>query len=528
MPSTHPLRIIWSYKRSIIIVAIAAAVLAYVASHSRTPKYTADAVVQVIPTEQVSGGALQPQQLLQLSDVYLEVSQTTPVLANSAKNMTPPVSTFYFSKHTSSATKGDLGLIDLTGESTSPKQAAQLANAYAKGFVDAINNQTNSEQQAALADVNKKINDAQAQITQLSAPGHIQTPADKAKIQGLNAQVQALSQKLADQIGNASNRISTIESAAVPTTPTSPRPKRDAALALIAALLLGSGAALLWSLLAGRYSSAEEASMDLGIPIIGELPRAAPDDPAAIEAFRGLRTGIAYATFETPDTMDRLDPTAAVLQNGAGGGGALQVTSANLGAGKSYVAANLARALAAEGRSVAAVEGDLRRPTLAQQLEIRPNPGVGDVLHGEDASLAPELIQPVRLPPSAARRGGELHALPVGRRVEDPAEALSSKVMSDALKVLEDQFGTVVIDSPPVLGITDALVLVRYSNAVVFVVDARRTSRVQARRAVETLRAINAPIVGLVYNRSKTSFSPYYQEDVRGSRLPLKKQGVAP
>jgi Mrp family chromosome partitioning ATPase len=150
------------------------------------------------------------------------------------------------------------------------------------------------------------------------------------------------------------------------------------------------------------------------------------------------------------------------------------------------------------------------------------------MLHGEEAGLASELIQPVRLPPSAARRGGELHALPVGRRVEDPAEALSSKVMSAGLKVLEDSFGTVVIDSPPVLGITDALVLVRYSNAVVFVVDARRTSRVQARRAVETLRAINAPIVGLVFNRSKTTFSPYYQEDVRGSRLPLKKQGVAP
>jgi len=526
MPSTHPLRIIWSYKRSIIIVAIAAAVLAYVASHSRTPKYTADAVVQVIPTEQVSGGALQPQQLLQLSDVYLEISQTTPVLAKGAKNMTPPVSTFYFSKHTSSATKGDLGLIDLTGESTSPKQAAQLANAYAQGFVSAINDQTNSQQQALINDLSKQINDAQSQINDLS--GQVQTPAVKAKAQGLQSQVTALQQKLADQVGNASNRISVIETAAVPTTPSSPRPKRDAALALIAALLLGSGAALLWSLLAGRYSSAEEASMDLGIPIIGELPRAAPDDPAAIEAFRGLRTGIAYATFETPDTIDRIDPTAAVLQNGSGGGGALQVTSANLGAGKSYVAANLARALAAEGRAVAAVEGDLRRPTLAQQLEIRPNPGVGDVLHGEDAGLATELIQPVRLPPSAARRGGELHALPVGRRVEDPAEALSSKVMSDALKVLEDSFGTVVIDSPPVLGITDALVLVRYSNAVIFVVDARRTSRVQARRAIETLRAINAPIVGLVFNRSKTTFSPYYQEDVRGSRLPLKKQGVAP
>jgi Mrp family chromosome partitioning ATPase/capsular polysaccharide biosynthesis protein len=525
MPSTHPLRVIWSYKRPIIIVAIAAAVLAYVASHSQTPKYEANAVVQVIPSEQVSGSALQPQQLLQLSDVYLEVSQTTPVLARGAKLAKVP--TLDFTQHTSSATKGDLGLIDLTGTSTSPKAAAQFANAYAKAFVAQLNDQQTAQRQENLTAINTQINAVQSQIDDLSSR-LVQTPAVKAKTAGLQAQVTALQSKQADLIGVASNRVTTIENADAPTAPFSPRPKRDAALALIAALLLGSGAALLWSLLAGRYSSAEEASMDLGIPIIGELPRAAHDDPAAIEAFRGLRTGIAYATFETPDTLDRLDPTATVLQNGSGGGGALLVTSPNLGAGKSYVAANLARSLAAEGRSVAAVEGDLRRPTLAHQLEIRPTPGVGDVLHAEEAGLAAELIQPVRLPPSAARRGGELHALPVGRRVEDPAEALSSKVMADTLKVLEDSFSTVVIDSPPVIGITDALVLVRYSNAVVFVVDARRTSRVQARRAVETLRAINAPIVGLVFNRSKTTFSPYYQEDVRGSRLPLKKQGVAP
>jgi Mrp family chromosome partitioning ATPase/capsular polysaccharide biosynthesis protein len=525
MPSTHPLRIIWSYKRSIIIVAIAAAVLAYVASHSQTKQYKADSVVQVIPAEQVSGGALQPQQLLQLTDVYLEVSQTDPVLLRGAKLMTPPVSLDFFTTHATSATKGDLGLIQLTGESTSPKQAAQISNAYAKAFVQALNDQTNAQQKDLLDPINTQIADVSAKISDLSGRLN-QTPAVKAQLDSLQSKLQTLDQKQADISSSANNRVSIIENAAVPSTPASPRPKRDAALALFAALLLGSGAALLWSLLAGRYSSAEEASMDLGIPIIGELPRAAPDDPAAIEAFRGLRTGIAYATFETPETIDRIDPTAAVLQNGSGGGGALLVTSANLGAGKSYVAANLARALAAEGRSIAAVEGDLRRPTLAGQLEIRPTPGVGDVLHDEDAGLAAELIQPVRLPSSAARRGGELHALPVGRRVEDPAEALASKVMSDALKVLEDSFGAVVIDSPPVLGITDALVLVRYSNGVLFVVDARRTSRVQARRAVETLRAINAPIVGLVFNRSKTTFSPYYQEDVRGSRLPLKKQGV--
>src|SRR5919204_5574699 len=119
MPSTLPLRIIWSYKRPIVIVAIAAAVLAYVASHSQTAKYQADAVVQVIPSEQVSGGGLQPQQLLQLSDVYLEVSKTTPVLSRAAKLVALP--TRVFEGHASAATKGDLGLIDLTGTSTSPK-----------------------------------------------------------------------------------------------------------------------------------------------------------------------------------------------------------------------------------------------------------------------------------------------------------------------------------------------------------------------------------------------------------------------
>jgi polysaccharide biosynthesis transport protein len=528
MPSTHPLRIIWSYKRVIAIVAIAAAVLAYVGSKSKTPVYEGDAVVQVIPSAQVGGSALAPQQLLQLSDVYLELAKTTPVLARGAKTIKPAMTVDDFSFNVSAATKGDLGLLDFTGSSTSPAKAAALANAYAQGFVDQINAQQTRQHQESLSSVNEQLGATQDKITALSNQVP-QTPAIKAQIVSLNSLAGALQQQVANIAGTVNDKISVIEEAATPKTPSSPRPKRSAALALFAALLLSSGIALLWALVAGRYSSAEEASTDLGLPIIGELPRAAPDDQAAVEAFRGLRTGIAYATFDAPDSLDRLDPANALNQNGsATGGGALLITSPNLGAGKSYVAANLARALAAEGRSVAAVEGDLRRPTLAAQLEIRPTPGVGDMLHGESANLALELIQPVRLAPSAARRGGELHALPVGRRVDDPAEALASKVMADGLKVLEESFGAVVIDSPPVLGITDALVLVRYAGAVVIVIDARRTPRVQARRAVETLRAINAPLVGMVFNRSKTTFSPYYQEDMRTSRLPLKKQGVAP
>src|SRR5919197_1163999 len=164
--------------------------------------------------------------------------------------MKPAVPIAFFTKHTSSATKGDLGLIDLTGESTSKAQAAQLANAYARAFVDQLNDQTSSERNENLTAVTKAINDAQNQVNALSQ--RISTPAISAKISGLKAQITALQAKQADLIGVASNRVSIIETASVPTTPSSPRPKRDAALALFAALLLGSGAALLWSLLAGR------------------------------------------------------------------------------------------------------------------------------------------------------------------------------------------------------------------------------------------------------------------------------------
>ena len=276
------------------------------ASKSQQAQYQGDAVVQVIPSEQVSGSGLDPQQLLQLTAVYLEVSKTANVYVRGARSMQPPVSRDNFTNHVSSATKGDLGLIDLTGMSASPKQAAAYANAYAQGFVAYLRDQQLAQQNANLKSLTTQNDQATAQIQALS--GKVPTAAIQSEISSLKAQQTAIAQKIADLAGNTNDRISVIENADVPSAPSSPRPKRDAALALHrgAAAQLRRGPALVArrrALLLGRGGLDGPRPPDHR----RAAARRARTIPRPIEAFRGLRTGIAYATFETPDTLETLD-----------------------------------------------------------------------------------------------------------------------------------------------------------------------------------------------------------------------------
>jgi capsular exopolysaccharide synthesis family protein len=190
------------------------------------------------------------------------------------------------------------------------------------------------------------------------------------------------------------------------------------------------------------------------------------------------------------------------------------VTGPERGSGKSYVTANLCRTLVAEGRHVIAVDADLRRPTLAGELLVPSEPGLGDLLTGKRHELD-SLVFEVPRSPIVARRGGELDVVAAGSAVEDPVEALSSEPMEQTVEALRAHTdATIVFDSPPAVGLADSMVLARYADGVVFVIDAKRTSRRRARRAIQALRSVNAPIVGLVYNRAprgEVAYTNYQQ-----------------
>ena len=210
----------------------------------------------------------------------------------------------------------------------------------------------------------------------------------------------------------------------------------------------------------------------------------------ADEALRALRTSVEFA------------------MKGAGGRVVL-VTSAGPGSGKTFVAASLGRAFAAGAQHVMEIDADLRRPALHGRLNLSAEPGLGDLIADAPTSAATLPAKEVALPALVRRRGGALHVVTAGRRVADPAEALGSPAMRDAINTIRGAYDVAILDSPPLLAVVDPVVLSRYVDGVVYVVDGQRDRRRDVRRALQVLRAVDPPILGIVFNGSREAQERY-------------------
>jgi len=277
--------------------------------------------------------------------------------------------------------------------------------------------------------------------------------------------------------------VSVVRPADVPTAPVSPRPKINLALGLLVGLALGVGTAVLRETLDMSVKSLDDVQDITGASPLGVVV----EDPDAVgrrllvpgesqgpgaEAFRQIRTNLQYVDVDRP-------PRVVV------------VTSALPDEGKSTTSVNLASTLAQAGTRVVLVEADLRRPSVAHYLGIEGAVGLTDVLAGHcDLDIALQLW------------GRDLFSvLPSGPLPPNPSEVLDSQHMHELLKVLGDRFEVVVVDSPPLLPVTDAAVLARASDGAILVVRHGRTTREQLARARATLQAVDARLLGTVLNR---------------------------
>ncbi|MFL7794471.1 MAG: CpsD/CapB family tyrosine-protein kinase, partial [Anaerolineae bacterium] len=177
----------------------------------------------------------------------------------------------------------------------------------------------------------------------------------------------------------------------------------------------------------------------------------------------------------------------------------LLVTSAGPTEGKSTTAANLAAVMAQAGLKAIIVDADLRRPRLHRVFSIHPRGGLtGSLLEGTmDGRLQPSQIE-------------GLAVLPAGERPPNPSELLGSRRLRELLGLLTQHVDVVVIDSPPVLPVTDAAVLAQNVDGVLLVVDAGETRREIAQHAVESLRQVGANVIGAVLNRVSAGKGGYY------------------
>jgi len=177
------------------------------------------------------------------------------------------------------------------------------------------------------------------------------------------------------------------------------------------------------------------------------------------------------------------------------------VTSARPGEGKTSTAANLAIVFSQSGKRVLLVDADLRNPQVHDRFHITPEVGLAQVLKQEcelqNAIVTTEILN--------------LQILPSGPVPANASGLLSSLTFASVLGKFKSRFDLVVIDSPPVLAVNDALVITRNVDGVVFVVDAKRTNRIVAQRALGAIRQVNGEILGGVLNRiPKGNRDTYY------------------
>lgn len=219
-----------------------------------------------------------------------------------------------------------------------------------------------------------------------------------------------------------------------------------------------------------------------GLTVLGTVPRDVPkkllpavSDPRSprAEAYRQIRT-----TLLNVQSRRGLQTIA--------------VTSASLGEGKTSVATNLAAVFSRAGHRVALVDADLRRPRVAAFYALRQTYGLTEVLSGV-VSLEQALVP---------LDDGRLAILPSGRIPANPSEALGSVAMERVLESLTEEYEYVIIDTPPMLPVTDASVLAPKVDGVILVARMRHTTRDRVRRAHAALQRVNATILGVVPNQS--------------------------
>jgi capsular exopolysaccharide synthesis family protein len=279
-------------------------------------------------------------------------------------------------------------------------------------------------------------------------------------------------------------------------TQVSPRPLRNTAIAGALGLILGLLAAFLRDHFDRGLRTREMVEQAFGVPVIGQIPfaRLRRKDQRIVfwqgfsdvaEAFRALRANLQYLAVKRPIRT-------------------ILVTSGAPGQGKTTVAANLALAIARSGATTIVLEGDLRRPRLDDAFDVRAHgPGLTSVLVGavevEEAIIDVTTPTPVVTDGVSSEREGRLSILPSGPLPPNPSELLSSLQMTKLLDRLALAYDYVLIDSPPVLAVADALELARIVDGVIIVARRDRATRDEARELRSLVERLGINLLGVVF-----------------------------
>lgn len=490
------LRALWRRKRLLLAVAFLVAASALVLSFLQGPRYEG-ALRVLLESEQID--SLFQREQGQREDparrlaTEIEVAKSEPVRAAVLDRLgaVPEASVDQVAQ---------ANMLEIRAQANSPARAAEITEAYATEYIDFRRKQVVNELDDASGKLQEKINDLQTQITALEA--EMAVAGEGSPTRGLEAArdqllvQQALFRQRVNEM-QVDAELTTggarlVTQGPVPTEKVQPKPLRNGLVGLVIGLILGTGVALLVQYLDDTVRTKDDMARAVpGVPMLGLVPKVhslklqsrpgtrgiislGEPSSAAAEAYRSIRTSLQFLGVQRRPQV-------------------FQVTSPNAGEGKTTTVANLGVAMARAGLRVAIVDCDLRRAALTDAFDDATD-GIG---------FTSVFLQQVPLTSACWPVPGldNLLVLPSGPLPPNPSEVLTHKRTAEILSKLQDNCDIVILDSPPVLPVTDAIALSSWVDATLLIASAGITTSKELQAAVQLLEQAQAPLVGTVLNQ---------------------------
>jgi capsular exopolysaccharide synthesis family protein len=480
------LMILWRRKWAIAVVALTSTAMALLFSYRQDPTYTSTAQVLVKPARfdptmpSLAFGFINMTTEVQVANSLSVGSIARKHLAD-LKVVDPATAT--------ASLVPDAGVIQFAAASPTPAAAQASAQSYAEAYLEFRRNDVIEDLDAARRPLDEQLRSIGIRLRRTAAAAN--AASDPRRQQILQNELNSLHAQQADLISKR-NDLPTNEAVSVgdviqpanlPTSPSGPNHPKAGILGLIVGLGLGVGIGLFRERLDARVHGRDDMELHSRAPVLAFIPHIRSRSPAPImldqptssgaEAYKALRVRFLHAAAQQ-------------------GFKTIVITSSVAGEGKTWTAANLGVALAQSGKWVALVSADLRQPRLHLYFPPENGTGLTDVLlrHGKlPEALSRTVVKNLRV----LHAGAPLHS-------STQLDLLGSDPMRQLLAELSSSADFVIIDTPPLLAVSDATVMATLADGVLFVADPSRVDTPTLQQSRLELELVGAPIIGVVVN----------------------------
>jgi len=491
----------WQWAWLIILAGLLAGVTAFFVSRQMTPVFEATTTILVneAPGSQSSDyNSLRASELL--SKTYAEMMTKNPIMEETIQRLGMLMEAKTLRGMISVSPVTNTQLIEVVVESIDPQAAALIANTVVDVFKAEIEAVQSDRYDQSKESLEIKLGEVEAEIENynvLAAAAESET--DRVEYYARANQYRETYYSLMDLYesvwmseAQTISSVAVVEPASLPEDPVRPRVLMNTALAGVVGVLLAAGVILIREALDDTLHTPEEVKNRLNLPVLGAIESISKDKQKRIitieqprnpisESFRALRENVRFSSIDQP------------LQT-------LLVTSPEPSEGKSTVSANLACVFAQAGVDTILIDCDLRKPALHTFFDTSNNYGLTSMLFDQDLVIDKEKwYTPIE----------NLHMISSGKLPPNPAELIASKRMKHFLKEINKQAELIILDTPPIQVVTDALSLASEADGVLLVVKPGETHTTAASLTVEQLRRAQARILGVVLNPLDLKRSQY-------------------